>query len=88
MRQQGHLWRQQTTGRWPFRVVTHCTDQNSIRALHDHLERIHGITPWYLTGWYHSAHTWEQLLRRHQAAHDLDGWDQHSHADLPDVSWS
>jgi hypothetical protein len=73
--------------KWPFHVPTHCTDPHSIKALAEHLEHVHGVPSSYLAGWYPPISTWEQLLRRHQADHDHNGWDTHSHAHIPDVSW-
>lgn len=82
-------WQRCIAGRpkWPFHVATHCTDPNSIKALADHLEHAHSVPRHFLTGWYPPVSTWEKLLQRHQAAHDREGWNIHSHAGLPDVSW-
>jgi hypothetical protein len=73
--------------KWPFHAPTRCTDPRSIKALAEHLQHIHGVAPAYLTGWYPPIYTWEQLLARHQYDHNRNGWDTHSHADIPDVSW-
>ncbi len=73
--------------KWPFHVPTRCTDPRDIKALAEHLQHVHGVGPAYLTGWYPSIYTWEQLLARHQHHHDRNGWDTHGHADIPNVSW-
>jgi len=66
--------------KWPFRVRTHCTDPESLRAARRHVEDAHGWQRW-------RERPWEQIVSDHQDDHARRPGLVHDHLSLPDVSW-
>jgi hypothetical protein len=69
------------TGRrkWPFHVFTRVKDPVAREALHSHLHEVH-VALWW------PDRSWEGMVADHSSRQDREGWDTHSHVDIPETT--